>query len=87
MVCHCSALSEAEKASLRQGLTSNFHEPINQIATQLAVLISKVARYANHFCHIFSTALLHLWFLLLTDLIYLYPDFSTMVFCVMYLHV
>jgi hypothetical protein len=58
MFCHCSALSEVEKASLRQGLASNFHEPINQIATQLAVLISKVARYANCFCQIISTAVL-----------------------------
>ncbi|KDR15146.1 importin-11 [Zootermopsis nevadensis] len=40
-----NALSEAEKTTLRQGLVSNFREPINQIATQLAVLISKVARF------------------------------------------
>ncbi|PSN49429.1 Importin-11 [Blattella germanica] len=40
-----NALSEAEKITLRQGLVSNFQEPINQIATQLAVLISKVARF------------------------------------------
>lgn len=40
-----NALSEAEKATLRQGLASNFREPINQIATQLAVVLSKVARY------------------------------------------
>ncbi|XP_069689548.1 importin-11 isoform X2 [Periplaneta americana] len=40
-----NALSEAEKSTLRQGLVSNFQEPINQIATQLAVLISKVARF------------------------------------------
>jgi hypothetical protein len=85
VLCHCSALSEAEKASLRQGLTSNFHEPINQIATQLAVLISKVARYANHFCDIFGTALLCVWFCY-SDLIYLYPNFSTMVFRLMYLY-
>jgi len=45
MVYYSSALSELEKTTLRQGLVSNFHEPISQIATQLAVLISKVARY------------------------------------------
>lgn len=43
-MCFCSAISEAEKQTLRQGLISNFSEPINQIATQLAVLVSKVAR-------------------------------------------
>lgn len=39
-----SAISEQEKSALRQGLMSNLREPINQIATQLAVLVSKVAR-------------------------------------------
>lgn len=38
------ALSEEEKSSLRAGLITNFNEPINQIATQIAVLIAKVAR-------------------------------------------
>uniref|UniRef100_A0A672QDJ8 Importin-11 n=1 Tax=Sinocyclocheilus grahami TaxID=75366 RepID=A0A672QDJ8_SINGR len=38
------ALSEEEKSSLRAGLITNFNEPVNQIATQIAVLIAKVAR-------------------------------------------
>ncbi|XP_049341459.1 importin-11 [Astyanax mexicanus] len=38
------ALSEEEKSSLRAGLITNFTEPVNQIATQIAVLIAKVAR-------------------------------------------
>ncbi|XP_053557296.1 importin-11 [Bombina bombina] len=38
------ALSEDEKSTLRAGLISNFNEPVNQIATQIAVLIAKVAR-------------------------------------------
>ncbi|KAG8456571.1 hypothetical protein GDO86_002378 [Hymenochirus boettgeri] len=38
------ALSEEEKATLRAGLITNFNEPVNQIATQIAVLIGKVAR-------------------------------------------
>uniref|UniRef100_A0A7N6ADB9 Importin-11 n=1 Tax=Anabas testudineus TaxID=64144 RepID=A0A7N6ADB9_ANATE len=38
------ALSEEEKVSLRAGLITNFNEPVNQIATQIAVLIAKVAR-------------------------------------------
>uniref|UniRef100_A0AAR2JPH8 Importin-11 n=1 Tax=Pygocentrus nattereri TaxID=42514 RepID=A0AAR2JPH8_PYGNA len=38
------ALSEEEKSSLRSGLITNFNEPVNQIATQIAVLIAKVAR-------------------------------------------
>ncbi|XP_066994048.1 importin-11 [Anabrus simplex] len=40
-----NAIAEAEKVTLRQGLVSNFREPVNQVATQLAVLISKVARF------------------------------------------
>ncbi|XP_071449865.1 importin-11 [Hetaerina americana] len=40
-----NAISEAEKSTLRQGLVSNFREPVNQIAVQLAVLVSKVARF------------------------------------------
>ncbi|KAM4709489.1 importin-11 [Discoglossus pictus] len=38
------ALSEEEKLTLRAGLITNFNEPVNQIATQIAVLIAKVAR-------------------------------------------
>lgn len=38
------ALTEEEKTSLRAGLITNFNEPVNQIATQIAVLIAKVAR-------------------------------------------
>ncbi|XP_029798167.1 importin-11 isoform X4 [Suricata suricatta] len=38
------ALSEEEKSTLRAGLITNFNEPVNQIATQIAVLIAKVAR-------------------------------------------
>lgn len=38
------ALSEEEKTSLRAGLITNFNEPVSQIATQIAVLIAKVAR-------------------------------------------
>nr|XP_033786299.1 importin-11 isoform X1 [Geotrypetes seraphini] len=38
------ALSEEEKSTLRAGLITNFNEPVNQIATQVAVLIGKVAR-------------------------------------------
>nr|XP_020639328.1 importin-11 isoform X1 [Pogona vitticeps] len=38
------ALSEEEKSTLRAGLIANFNEPVNQIATQIAVLIAKVAR-------------------------------------------
>ncbi|KAG8598777.1 hypothetical protein GDO81_002737 [Engystomops pustulosus] len=39
-----NALSEAEKSTLRAGLITNFNEPVNQIATQISVLIAKVAR-------------------------------------------
>ncbi|XP_061874601.1 importin-11 isoform X2 [Colius striatus] len=38
------AISEEEKATLRAGLITNFNEPVNQIATQISVLIAKVAR-------------------------------------------
>ncbi|NXF07300.1 IPO11 protein, partial [Smithornis capensis] len=38
------ALSEEEKSMLRAGLITNFNEPVNQIATQISVLIAKVAR-------------------------------------------
>ncbi|XP_040277260.1 importin-11 [Bufo bufo] len=39
-----NAISEAEKSTLRAGLIANFSEPVNQIATQIAVLTAKVAR-------------------------------------------
>lgn len=39
-----NGISELEKSTLRQNLISNFSEPVNQIALQLAVLVSKVAR-------------------------------------------
>ncbi|CAN0335319.1 unnamed protein product [Bubo scandiacus] len=38
------ALSEEEKATLRAGLIANFNEPVNQVTTQISVLIAKVAR-------------------------------------------
>lgn len=40
-----NAIAEDEKEFLRQRLISNFEEPINQVAVQLAVLIAKIARY------------------------------------------
>ena len=40
----CSAISEAEKTEIRARLISQFNEPVAPIATNLAVLISKVAR-------------------------------------------
>ncbi|XP_064413859.1 importin-11 isoform X2 [Latimeria chalumnae] len=39
-----NSLSEEEKSMLRAGLITNFNEPVNQIATQISVLIAKVAR-------------------------------------------
>lgn len=39
-----NAISEQEKERVRHSLISNFQEPVNQVATQLAVLISKIAR-------------------------------------------
>ncbi|XP_046677970.1 importin-11-like [Homalodisca vitripennis] len=39
-----NAISEEEKATIRRNIITNFREPVNQIATQLAVLISKIAR-------------------------------------------
>ncbi|CAH1127188.1 unnamed protein product [Ceutorhynchus assimilis] len=39
-----NAISEEEKTCIRQNLLTNFTEPISQIATQRAVIISKVAR-------------------------------------------
>lgn len=40
-----NAIAEEEKDSLKVRLLSNFNEPVPQIATQLAVLIAKIARY------------------------------------------
>lgn len=40
-----NAIPEDEKSMLRQQLIHNFKEPVHQIATQLAVLISKIARF------------------------------------------
>lgn len=37
-------MSDEERESIRAQLLSNFNEPVGPIATQLAVLISKVAR-------------------------------------------
>nr|XP_022334186.1 importin-11-like [Crassostrea virginica] len=39
-----NAMSEEEKERLKSKLLSNFSEPVPQIATQLAVLVSKIAR-------------------------------------------
>lgn len=39
-----NAMSDEERESIRAQLLSNFNEPVGPIATQLAVLISKVAR-------------------------------------------
>ncbi|XP_076288957.1 importin beta11 isoform X1 [Lasioglossum baleicum] len=40
-----NAIAEDEKEFLRQCLISNFEEPVNQLAVQLAALIAKIARY------------------------------------------
>ncbi|KAF5275843.1 hypothetical protein FQR65_LT04081 [Abscondita terminalis] len=40
-----NGISESEKVNLRHSLLNNFREPVNQIALQLAVLVSKVARF------------------------------------------
>lgn len=40
-----SAISEEEKKILREGLLGTFHEPVEQVALQLAVLIAKAARW------------------------------------------
>ncbi|KZC04053.1 PREDICTED: importin-11 [Dufourea novaeangliae] len=40
-----NAIAEDEKEFLRQRLISNFEEPVNQLALQLAALIAKIARY------------------------------------------
>ena len=39
-----SAILEDEKVKIRPGLVSNFQDPVSQLATQLAVVIAKVAR-------------------------------------------
>lgn len=41
---YISGIEEDEKEFLRQRLISNFEEPVNQLALQLAVLIAKIAR-------------------------------------------
>ena len=40
-----NAISEEEKAGLRAGLVKTISEPVNQIAVQLAVTVSKAARF------------------------------------------
>lgn len=39
-----NGITEPEKCSIRQNILLNFNEPVNQIAIQRAVLISKIAR-------------------------------------------
>lgn len=38
-------MAEEERQGLKEALTMNFHEPVNQIAVHIAVLISKIARW------------------------------------------
>ncbi|KAJ7365738.1 Importin-11 [Desmophyllum pertusum] len=38
------SISEEEKGFMKQNLITSFDEPVNQVATQVAVLISKIAR-------------------------------------------
>nr|XP_023029960.1 importin-11 [Leptinotarsa decemlineata] len=54
-----NAISEEEKHNIRQGLLTNFTEPISQIAVQKAVLISKIARldYPKEWPDLFPTLL------------------------------
>ncbi|CAH1959457.1 unnamed protein product [Acanthoscelides obtectus] len=54
-----NAISEQEKSTIRQGLLLTFEEPINQIAVQRAVLISKVARmdWPREWPNVFPTLL------------------------------
>ena len=40
-----NAISEEEKVGLRTGLVKTISEPVNQIAVQLAVTVSKAARF------------------------------------------
>lgn len=40
-----NAMAEEERQGLKEALTMNFHEPVNQIAVHIAVLISKIARW------------------------------------------
>lgn len=42
--CFHSSIPEGEKTILRQKLISHIQEPVLQVATQLAVIISKIAR-------------------------------------------
>jgi hypothetical protein len=39
-----SSIPEGEKSVLRQKLIGHIHEPVLQVATQLAIIISKIAR-------------------------------------------
>ncbi|XP_044757044.1 importin-11 [Coccinella septempunctata] len=39
-----NAISEDEKTLIKRGLISSFNEPVNQIATQRAVLVARIAR-------------------------------------------
>ncbi|XP_045467255.1 importin-11 isoform X2 [Harmonia axyridis] len=39
-----NAISEEEKILIKRGLISSFNEPVNQIATQRAVLVARIAR-------------------------------------------
>ena len=39
-----SSIPEGEKTILRHKLINHIHEPVLQVATQLAVIISKIAR-------------------------------------------
>lgn len=45
---YSSSIEDNEKEFLRQHLLRNFDEPVNPLAIQLAVLISKIARYKIH---------------------------------------
>ena len=40
-----SSIPEGEKSILRQKLIGHIHEPVLQVATQLAIIISKIARF------------------------------------------
>lgn len=52
-----NAISEEEKASIRESILSNFHEPEKQIAVHLSVIISKIARHdwPNHWTQLMPT--------------------------------
>lgn len=48
MYHYSSSIEDSEKEFLRQHLLRNFEEPVNPLAVQLAILISKIARYIIH---------------------------------------